>query len=183
MNRTWIAAAGIAVLLFAVGCGKGNFSKQANAGSADVFRYPIVTNPTTLDPGIVQDGDTIDLLQQVFEGLVGWGEDNQVHPILCDKWDVEDNGKTYVFHIKHGVKFHNGRELTADDFKWTMERNCAQGFNSPTATNYLSDIVGVTELASGKATSISGITVVDPYTLKIQIDKPRAYFLGKLTYI
>ena len=90
-----------------VGCGKGNFSERsatANA-KANVFRYPIVTKPTTMDPGKVQDGDTIDVIQQVYEGLVGWDEKNEVEPKLAERWDVTDGGKTYVFHLRKGAKF------------------------------------------------------------------------------
>ncbi len=166
----------------AVGCGKGNFSQQASAGKTNVFRYPIVTNPTSLDPDIVQDGDTIDLVQQVFEGLVAWGTDNQPVANLAESWDVSDGGKTYTFHIKKGVKFHNGRELEAMDFKFGMERACDPSFNSQVAENYLGDIVGAVDKLHKKAKEISGVQVVDKYTLKITIDKPRAYFLGKLTY-
>lgn len=173
--------------LFAVGgCSKGSFSErktEQTGSTVSVFRYPIVTNPTSLDPGIVQDGDTLDLLQQVYEGLVTWGEDNEVKPLLAESWTVTPDGKTYTFTLKKGVKFHNGREVTAEDFKWSFERNCDPGFQSPTAVNYLSDIVGIVEKSRGTAKEIRGIQVVDPYTLKIEIDQPRAYFLGKLTYL
>jgi len=163
-------------------CGKGSFSERAQEGKSNIFRYPIVTNPTSLDPGFVQDGDTIDLLQQVYEGLVAWGPDNTVVPILAEKWEVEDEGKTYVFTIKKGVKFSNGQELTAEDFKWTYERNTDPKMQSP-VVEYLYDIEGVREKVEGKAQEISGIVVRDPYTLAITIDQPRAYFLGKLTYM
>ena len=172
----------LVVALFAAGCSKGNFSEKASAGKSNVFRYPIVTNPTSLDPGIVQDGDTIDLVQQVYEGLVAWGTDNTPVANLAENWDISKDGKTYTFHIKKGVKFHNGRELEAGDFKFEMERACDPKFNSETAENYLGDIVGVMDKLHGKAKEISGVQVVDKYTLAITIDKPRAYFLGKLTY-
>jgi len=173
----------VALLLLAAGCQKGNFSEQAHTGKANVFRYPINTNPTTLDPGMVQDGDTIDMLQNVYEGLVAFGTDNQVHGLVADHWDVSPDGKTYTFHLKKGVKFHNGREVTADDFKWTLERNCAHDFSSPVAGGYLDDIVGVTDKLAGKRNDLPGVQVVDPSTLKIMITAPRAYFLGKLTYL
>ena len=106
----------------------------------------------------MEDGTTIDLLQQVFEGLVAWGEDNKIHGNLAEKWDISPDGKTYTFHLKSGVKFHNGRELVADDFKYSMERACAARARFPdTASGYLKDIVGVKEVLAGKATVISGI--------------------------
>lgn len=181
MNR-WFTLAVFATALVLAGC-SGGFSKKAQAGKAGVFRYPIVTNPTTLDPGIVQDGDTIDLLQQVYEGLVMWSENNEPIGNLAENWDIEDGGRTYVFHLKKGVKFHSGREVKAADFKWSFERTTNPRFNSSTAKTYLNDIVGVSEKLEGRAKEVSGIQAVDDYTLKITIDKPRPYFLGKLTYI
>lgn len=180
MPRWFLAVALVAVGLLAGGCGTG--ARTSGAGSEKVFRYPLVTSPTTLDPGMVQDGDTIDLIQQVFEGLVAWGEDNQVRPNLAKKWEVLDGGRTYLFHLKKGVKFHNGRELTADDVKFSFERHCDPKFKSPVAQTYLSDIVGVTEKLRGQASEVRGVQVVGPYEVKITIDSPKPYFLGKLTY-
>lgn len=168
-------------LLLVIGCGKGNFS-QTTANKPNRFRYPIVTQPTSMDPAIVQDGDTIDLLQQVYEGLVGWGTDNKPAPMLAEKWDISKDGTLYTFHLRHGAKFHNGREVTSADFKWCMERACNPKFTTETALTYLSNIVGVTDRIAGKATEVAGIKALDPYTLTLQIDKPRPYFLGKLTY-
>jgi len=169
-------------LILGAGCSKGNFSERASQGKANTFVYPIVTNPTTLDPQIVQDGDTIDLIQNVYEGLVAWGEDNKPVPALAQSWDVKDGGTTYVFHLVQGAKFHNGEEVTAADFKYAIERACNPKLGSPTAEDYLSDIIGVDERLNGKAESVAGVTAPDKYTLQIKIDKPRAYFIDKLTY-
>lgn len=173
----------LSALVFAFGCQKGNFSQRESAAKANVFRYPIDANPTTLDPGMVQDGDTIDLLQNVFEGLVGWSTESKVAPLLCTGWDIKDGGKAYIFHLKKGVKFFNGREVHADDFKWTLERNCAPTFNSPVVADYLDDIVGFADYHAGKRSDLPGVKVNDPYTLEIDITAPRPYFIGKLTYL
>lgn len=169
-----------AVLL--TGCGDGKVSEKINAGKKNVFRYPIPTAPTKLDPSLVQDGDTIDLLQQVFEGLVAWGTNNEPVPNLAEKWDVSPDGKAYTFHLKHGVKFHNGREVEASDFKFSIERSCRKDLNSETAANYLDDIVGALDMLAGKATEIKGVKVIDKYTLELDLNAPRPYFLSKLTY-
>ena len=58
-----------------------------------------------MDPGKVQDGDTIDVIQQVYEGLVGWSEKSEVEPQLAEKWELTDGGKTYVFHLRKDAKF------------------------------------------------------------------------------
>jgi ABC-type transport system substrate-binding protein len=174
----------IATLSVLSGCNKGGgggFSQRASEGKENVFRYPIETL-TKLDPAMVQDGDSIDVLQQVYEGLTTWGEDNQVTPNLAESWDVSPDGKTYTFHIRKGVKFHNGREVKAEDFKYTFERVADPALQSPTVLTYLDAIVGVKEKMARKASEVSGVKVVDDYTLTVQIDKPRPYFLGRLTY-
>lgn len=189
-------AIGLSVLFVLGGCSKGKFSQNVGGESkvpVGVFRYPIVTNPTSLDPAVVQDGDTIDLLQQVYEGLVRWDENSRVAPNLAERWDVSPDGRTYTFYLKKGAKFTSGREVTADDFKWSIERAVRprpknvdpanRPLISETAKTYLSDIVGVTEKLAGQADEVSGVSVVDSHTLRITIDKPRPYFLGKLTYI
>ena len=167
------------------GCGSsggGGFSERQASGKPGVFRYPLVTAPTSLDPAKVQDGDTIDVVQQVFEGLVQWGPDNTVQPNLAEKWEIKDGGTNYVFTLKKGVKFTSGREVKAQDFKWCIERACNPKFSSPTAETYLGDIVGLKDRLKGKATEISGIKVVSDYVLEIHIDKARPYELGKFTY-
>jgi len=181
MNRLALLVAALSAFM-AVGCGQGNFSEKASQTKSNIFRYPIVTSPTTLDPGKVQDGDTIDAVQQVFEGLVGWGTDNTVVPILAEKWEISGDGKVYTFTLKDGITFSNGKPITAQIFKDVIERNTNPAFGSPTAATYLSDIVGVADKVAGKAQEVSGVKVVDEKTLTIEIDKARPYFLGKLTY-
>ncbi|HET9129307.1 MAG TPA: ABC transporter substrate-binding protein, partial [Terriglobia bacterium] len=182
MKRTTVSMLVLAALMLAGGCSKGNFSQSASQGKENVFRYSIVQRPSTLDPGKVQDGNTIDLLQQVFEGLTTWSEDNKPVPNLCEKWDISPDGTVYTFTLKKGVKFHSGREVKASDFKYSIERACDPKLQSTVAGGYLDDIVGVKEMVAGKADNVPGIQVVDDYTLEIKIDKPRPYFLGKLTY-
>lgn len=183
LNRNVLV--GLALVFAIAGCkgGGGGFSQQARAGKTDVFRYPIVTSPTSLDPHTVEDGDTIDLLQQVYEGLVRWDSENRVVPALAESWQISTDGKVYTFKIRSGAKFHNGREVTAEDFKWSLERACTPRLASPVAETYLGDIVGVKDKIAGKAAEISGVKVTGPLELQLTIDKPRPYFLGKITYL
>ena len=176
----YFSVAVAAVTIF--GCGKGNFSERSSAGKENIFRYPITTDMTTLDPAKVQDGDTIDAIQQVFEGLVKWDEKNQVVPNIAEKWDIAADGRTYTFTLRKGVKFHNGREVKAADFKYSIERAENPEFGSPTAGDYLFAIEGFSDRWKHKATELKGVKVVDDYHLVIVSDKPRPYFLALLTY-
>jgi ABC-type transport system substrate-binding protein len=192
MRLTTLAAVSLLALSLA-GCGKGSFNSAVAKPVPDVFRYPIVTSPTSLDPGVVQDGDTLDVIQQIYEGLVTWSPQNEVVPALAESWEVKPDNKTYVFHLRHGVKFHSGRECLASDVKWSIERNCVHKIQSQTVDAYLSDVVGLSDVvkrqqakrASDKAEiiDIPGIRVVDDYTLEIELKRPTPYFLGKLTYL
>ncbi len=150
--------------------------------SGNVFRYALTTEPTDLDPARVEDGTTIDLLQQVFEGLVRWNVNNEIEPNLAVKWDLSADGKTYTFHLRKDVKFHNGRLMTADDFKYSFERACAPATKSTTPISYLKDIVGAADCIQGKAKDISGIKVIDSNTLQITIDDFKPYWMGNMTY-
>ncbi|MBA4292518.1 hypothetical protein C0431_06065 [bacterium] len=176
----------IALGVFA-GCGQssdgGGFSKRGAAAEDNVLRYPIPNNPTSLDPAIVQDGDTLDLLLQTYEGLVGWNENNEVVGLLAESWEVSPDAKTFTFKMRDGVKFQNGRVVTAEDVKWSIERACNPVMASTTCTAYLGDVVGVVEMNAGDTDSISGIEVLDEKTIKFSLKQPTPYFLGKLTYI
>ncbi len=174
-----LGAATLAPLL--PGCTTGQHGAQATT-AANTLRYPLSSPPTTLDPALVQDGTTIDLLQNIFEGLVVLDSSSRVVPGIAEKWTISSDGKIYTFNIRQGVKFHNGRSVTAADFKYSLERACGPALNSQTVFSYLNDIVGAMDCRNGKATAISGIRVQDPSTLVIEIDRPKSYWLDKMTY-
>ncbi len=170
----------LAALPLAWGCGHKHHANSRAVGN--VFRYAIKTAPTTFDPAIVEDGDTIDVLQQIFEGLVQWSPDNKVVPCLASKWDVSRDGLTYTFHLRPNVKFQDGGPVTASDVLYSMQRALQPALGSPDARNYLGDIVGAKELAAGKATALAGVKVLDPQTVRITLTSPRAYWIDTLTY-
>ncbi len=175
-----IAALTVSAILLA-GChGKGG----GDGSKGNILRYAINSPPTTTDPARVQDGDTIDMLQQVFEGLVKWNDKNEVVPNLAEKWEINPDGKTYTFHLKDNVSFHEPfkRKLVASDFVYSLTRACRKETNSPTAMSYLNDIVGAGDLYKGKGTDLPGVKALDDKTLQITLDARRPYFLAKLTY-
>jgi len=150
--------------------------------ASNIFRVPILASPTTFDPAMVQDGTTIDMLQNVFEGLVQWSTTNQIVPCLADKWTVSPDGLVYTFHLRPGVKFQDGLPVTAQDVYYSMHRALDPKLGSPVALNYLGDIVGAKEEIGGKSTDLPGVKVVNPQTVAITISKPKAYWIYTLTY-
>lgn len=178
-----VPALGWAVLAAAAvtGCGKGNFGEAANKAQQNIFSFSIQGDPTTLDPAVSQDVDTNSIMTEVFNGLVQWGADNKIQPCLAESWDIQDGGQKYIFHLRKDVKFSNGQPFTADDVKFSIDRACRQSIRSTTAADYLANIVGVAAETSGKADSVSGVKVLGPYEVEIDLVKPAYYFLGDLT--
>jgi len=140
------------------------------------------SGPITLDPAVSGESTSQAYVMQIFSGLVRLGVDANPAPDIAERWQITDNGQTYTFYLRHGVKFQDGKEITARDFKYSWERACLPETNSHTASTYLGDIIGVKEVLEGKATVISGVEIIDDHTLKVTIDAPKVYFLSKLTY-
>ena len=138
--------------------------------------------PITLDPAISADMSSHTYVMQIFSGLVRLDHELEIVPDIAESWDKSPDGQVYTFHLRQGVKFHNGREVTATDFKYSWERACDPGTGSGTAATYLSDIVGTKDMLAGEAGEISGVVIIDEYTLQVTIDAPKAYFLDKLAY-
>ncbi len=140
------------------------------------------TGPITLDPAISSEMSSHVYVMQIFSGLVRLDANSKPAPDIAEHWQKSEDGKTYTFFLRKGVRFHNGKEVTAHDFKYSWERACNPRTGSQTAATYLGDIVGARDVIDGKLTEISGVKVLDNYTLQVTIDAPKAYFLAKLTY-
>ncbi len=174
----------LAALLIVPGCGGGKYNKTSDtSGKADhVLVATIPTNPTKLDPAAVEDGDTIEVLNQVFEGLVQYDDKNELVPCLATEWTVSDDGLTYTFTLQKGVKFHNGREMTAEDVKYSWDRAATKAVLSPTVEGYMMDIVGFKDCWDGKAKEMSGIKVLSPDKLEVKITSAKGYWPMYLQY-
>lgn len=136
------------------------------------------TNLRDYDPATTYSaGDKL-----IFSGLVSLDPHLNLTPDLAETWEVSDDGMVYIFHIRENAKFHNGREVTAQDVVYSWERAASPEIESDTVLTYLGDIIGVRERVAGQAESISGLKVIDEKTLQVTIDAPKPYFLLKLTY-
>ncbi|MFC1956483.1 peptide ABC transporter substrate-binding protein [Chloroflexota bacterium] len=139
-------------------------------------------DPITLDPVISGEMTSHDYIMQLFGGLVRLDDNLEPVPDIAREWQVSEDGRVYTFYLRQDVKFHDEEEVKAADFKYSWERACEPYTGSRTASTYLGDIVGVKEVLTGQAEKISGVMVVDDYTLQVTIDAPKSYFLAKMTY-
>ncbi len=138
--------------------------------------------PSTLDPHLTSDVDSSVIVVEVFGGLVTIDRNLKTVPDLAESWRISPDGKTYTFSIRKDAKFHSGKTVTARDVKWSLERAADPKTQSTTVDTYLGDIIGVKEKLRGQSQEITGVKVIDDYTIEITIDAPKAYFLSKLTY-
>lgn len=147
----------------------------------NAFTMPL-GEPTTLDPAIARETTSHFFVSSLFRGLVSIDSDLEVVPDLAESWEVDGAGVVYTFTLRDGITFHDGAPITAEDFKYSIERAADPALNSETAPGYLGDIVGVLEKLDGEAEEVSGVEAVDERTVRITIDEPKEYFLAKLTY-
>ena len=138
--------------------------------------------PVSLDPVTLNETTSKFFVNNLFSGLVRLGEDLDVEPDLAGRWEVDEAGVVYTFTLRDGITFHDGRPITANDFKYSIERATDPELDSDTAPLYLGDILGVREKLNGEATEVSGVEAVDERTVRITIDSPKEYFLAKLSY-
>lgn len=205
MKKLFVAAAALVVLtVFAVACGGGGGTQETpsqNAPQEGVLRIP-GPEPRTLDPALAGDVASAFYVEEIFGGLLTWvpesaaPKDSSCYDfsgrVYCLVPDIAksipepefnaDGTVTYTFNLREDVKFHRGRQVTAHDFKYSMERAADPRTGSTTDELYLWDIVGAREMSRGQTSSIPGIVVVDDFTLKITIERYNAVFLMKMTY-
>ena len=124
--------------------------------------------PPHLDPTSAAAGaiDSV-LYSNVFEGLTRFASDGAVIPGLAESWDISEDGKTYTFHLRNGVKFHDGTAMDAEDVKFSLDR--ARAEDSANAQKALFK-------------GIEAVEVVDPATVKVTLSAPNGSFLFNMAW-
>lgn len=139
-----------------------------------------LSDVNSLDPAIGYDTVSWPTESLVYRGLVTWDDDGkEVVPALAEKVDASTDGLKYTFTLRQGVKFSNGRPITADDVKYSFERL----LNAKTASpgSFIFDLIaGAKDFIDGKATEISGIKVIDPATVEFTLSRTEWTFLQRM---
>lgn len=137
--------------------------------------------PITLDPVHVRDTGSAGYAQEIFAGLTRIAPDLSVQPDLASGWTVSPNGLTYTFTIRREAKFHDGRQLTAEDVAWSWTRALDPATGSLSGPVFLEDIEGAAAYAAGAADSVSGLRVRGSRTLEVSLTTPLSFFPSKLS--
>ena len=145
---------------------------NAQAGGSIVITYK--DDVATLDPAIGYDWQNWSMIKSLYDSLMDYVPGTTtLRPGLAESYEISPDGLVYTFKLRPGVRFHNGREMTADDVKYSLDRVTNPATQSPGA-GFFGSIAGFD--AAGDA-GLSGVQVVDPLTVQVTLSRPDATFL------
>ncbi|WBU60779.1 ABC transporter substrate-binding protein [Paracoccus albus] len=134
----------------------------------DGITLGMVLEPPSLDPtGNAAAAIDEIVYSNVFEGLTKFAPDGTIQPALASSWDVEDDGKTYIFHLQEGVKFHDGADFNAEDVVFSLDRARADDSTNPQKTLF---------------EGIETVEAVDPVTVRITLSAADGMFPFKMAW-
>ncbi len=162
MLRGAFAFAGLAFCMLLGGCTQHYAQPRPDATTAVML---IESTPLNLDPRIGTDAQSERIGELIFEGLVRRDENFELQPRLAASWEIPDP-LTYVFHLRHDVRFHNGNQLTSADVKWTLDSLLSGKIRSAKTNAYR---------------YVDRVAAPDAFTVVIKLKEPYAALLWNLS--
>jgi peptide/nickel transport system substrate-binding protein/oligopeptide transport system substrate-binding protein len=156
--------------------------RGAKPAFGGIYRRGLGNDPASLDPAKITDIYEEVVTQQIFEGLVQYSDNLMVVPCIAESWESSRDNLQWTFHLKRGVAFHNGKEVTAEDFVYTFTRILSPETGS-IAASLLSRIEGAGEFREGKADHVEGLKSLDRYTLRIQLGEQFPPFIAVMAMV
>lgn len=169
---------------------ENNNSETSNEANNACLDFAISEKYTSLDPINITDVATFHVGSQIFEALLRFDEkDLSIKPLLAESWEVGEDNLTHTINLKKGIHFHDnacfengkGRELKAADVLYSFKRIFSEDNNY--AYNYLKDKIVGSEEFKANGGEISGITIVDDYTIIFKLNEPSSNFVSLLATI
>ena len=142
----------------------------ASPATAQTINVALNADIRSTNPGVNRDDNTDAVVLHMVEGLVGYRENGAVAPLLAEKIAVSQDGLTYTFTLRKGVKFHNGAELTSNDVLWNWTRY----MDPKTDWRCRSEFDGRIGM------KVTSVTAPDPSTVVMTLEKPSALFLDTM---
>jgi oligopeptide transport system substrate-binding protein len=149
------------------------------AVTGGTYRRPLGHDPETLDPARISDIYSRSVSQQIFDGLVQFDQTLTITPALAEFWKAARDGLTWTFTLRKGVRFHHGREVTAEDVVYSLTRLLDPRIRSG-AADLFSTIKGAREFREGRVKTVAGLVAQDRYTVQITLDEAVAPFVAVL---
>jgi len=165
---------------------------EGNVVYGGLFRMNITEETRSIFPHNMVDASSFNLMKQVYEGLMTINPTTkQIEPALAESYSISSDGKTYTFQIRKGVYFHDdqifedgqGREVKAQDIAFCYTKLCEPSPYNQLYAFVVDVIKGAREHYESKGKSgVSGLRVIDDYTLEIELQHPTPTFLSILTH-
>lgn len=154
-----------------------DYTPDPNAKPGGEITITYKDDVATLDPAIGYDWQNWSMIKSLFDPLMDYVPGTTtLRPGLAESYELSEDGLTFTFKLRQGVKFHNGREMTADDVKYSLDRVTNPKTQSPGA-GFFGSIAGFDKVSSGEAEGLEGVKVLDPQTIEITLSRPDATFL------
>ncbi len=142
------------------------------------LRFALRASQMSLDPAGVSSISRVEVIANVFEGLVQFGERAEIRPGVAERWEISPDGRVYTFYLRETAKFHNGRRVRADDVKYSFERQMRQ--NEDAAAWVFRPLAGAEQFMAGEIECVAGVQVVNEQVLRLELVQPVAFFLSTL---
>lgn len=152
---------------------------KGNEGTKIVLRTFLAEKPLGYDPQLAFDTQSAQILFNIHAGLLFISFTGEITPGIAKSWYVEEDNLTWVFTLRKGAKFHNGREITSDDVKYSFERLLSPQLKSPNSW-FLELVAGAREYSQGLAKEVKGLQILDSYRISIKLTAPYSGFLLNL---
>ncbi|PKP62639.1 MAG: peptide ABC transporter substrate-binding protein, partial [Alphaproteobacteria bacterium HGW-Alphaproteobacteria-8] len=174
--RHWLTSTAL-VMTLALPAYAQDYVPDPNARQGGDIVITYKDDVATLDPAIGYDWQNWSMIKSLFDGLMDYVPGTTIlRPGLASSYEIAGDGTVFTFHLRSGVKFHNGREMTADDVKYSLDRVTNPATQSPGA-GFFGSIMGYDAMSDGSVTTLAGVEVVDPLTVRITLSRPDATFL------
>lgn len=181
MKKKMLALALVVAMLATslIGCG-GSSDEDTTAGAetgaaTKDLVVEIGPDPETIDPALNSASDGGNMILHLFEGLLTISKDEQLQPGVAETWEVSEDGLTWTFHLREGLKWSDGTAMTANDFVYSWKRVCDPALAAPYAETVLNMVKGYDEAIAGDLDAL-GVTATDDLTLVVELGKPCTYF-------
>lgn len=153
--------------------------EQVSVKHGGVYRYPLLNNPSTLDPAYLQDQFGAPIVRQVFEGLVQFGPYLAILPALAVTWQVENNGRTYRFFLRPDAHFHNGHPVTVEDAIFSIRRLLRVN-PPPSILPQLLKVDGAPPYRDRQSDVVRGLKRISDHEFTVTLVEPHVPFLTAL---
>ncbi|NIO08257.1 MAG: peptide ABC transporter substrate-binding protein, partial [Deltaproteobacteria bacterium] len=175
---SWVSAFTLCVFLFLGSC-----SPSTEQPNETIFRVNLGTEPPSLDWSRATDHVSFNVVVNLMVGLTEFDRDLRPSPMVAKFWEVLDDGKRLLFHLRDDVRWSDGKPVRAQDFVYSWQRL----LDPKTASEYayiLFDIVNAEEFNQGKISDATqvGVRAVSDRTLEVQLKYPASYFLAITTF-